>query len=959
MLALLLRKVPSKASLTLRNSSKPCLQFKKSLSENSIRARLLQQNSDLQERQKLRGTRILSDSSTVVCPDKIVNRPSRRFSNYVADQNVPDHEADSCRHYVNWHADRKPSSKRLKRSSSETVHSLKSDFPTCFGRSNVITKNGKETKIKDHQNYSQDLDIDYFQPRLITSLLSLNNSVRYYTQDVICRQYGNRSAKDSEQWEGYTKTQERQPADCSGNENYAREQKSSDCSDKVANYPQQHESLQYNHNETSKSCNQAEHSAGQRHRPTGPDYEDSTSYSKHQRGIPQQRQHSQSKDHDYESVQYAKQQEFENQQQQQSVHCRSDKPMEGSTQRERSANQQYRSARCQYDEPSEQVNYQGCHDEQQQQYKQQQQQQCSRQQEQQELHQCPHQQQQCPHQQQQQCPHHQVQQHQQQYPQLQKQLQQHQKEQQQQCDHQHQQQPHQQQCAHQQLQYQHQETQQPQNQAQQQYPQLQKLQKYQEEQQQQCTQHSHQQQSHQQQCDHQQQQYQHPEPQQPQNSDHQQSCRHSDQQHPPTECKNSSSSSDQQKDCPSGQQPVRSAWNQPETTGNQQTNVLCDENPSPTTCNVFQPLPMVKPRPPKPCKKQQQGESLREKIARMCGSNCKKSSTSEGLISRLWKCKSSETSKTNVEAPRCGCSDSRSHSTNQLPMKSNHWTQKKQPDSRTQAYGIEVFIPYQSSIRQKVKQRPPPRKIDVQSLIQDPAKCQRPGTEAKPKSRVFNKEWQESSSSNPCIVQFDDKKSHCFKLPRGVKTGEEVRGEASFAALGSSSYQKPAGSFKMDDVNDAKPNMSTLKYRLAKCPVVKEMWQHADCQLPKISAKPVKIPPAIPVTRRKVAPFKASGEWGGQKYQIRLRIYKSKDCLDPCLPKMAEVTRDRSRIDSSMIQAPKFKQTDHDKCMTCPCSAPPTEPKKNVPTLMKESTAQGRKLKRAKTCLPCPKSRKV
>lgn len=45
------------------------------------------------------------------------------------------------------------------------------------------------------------------------------------------------------------------------------------------------------------------------------------------------------------------------------------------------------------------------------------------------------------------------------------------------------------------------------------------------------------------------------------------------------------------------------------------------------------------------------------------------------------------------------------------------------------------------------------------------------------------------------------------------------------------------------------------------------------------------------IRRKRNENYKSNGEWKSQKYKVRLKIYKTKNSLDPCLPVMVEVRR--------------------------------------------------------------------
>ncbi|XP_033330918.2 uncharacterized protein LOC117222961 [Megalopta genalis] len=946
MLALLLRKVPSKASLTLLNGNKPRLQFRKSASQRNVPAQFLQRNFDLQESkllsQKPGRIQILSDCLDLVCLNTLANRSSKRLSECTFDRNLSDYQTFPRRYDATCRAEGKPPLTSEEANFAETEHSLKADCLKYFG--DATAGNKQESKISEYPNYWQGLDADYFQSIRNTSPLCLGSIVRYYSRDVVSRRYENKSLESA-------KKQECQPEDCSNKKDYSRGEKLSDCYENAEYSSPQRECVHHEYSTASESWDQQ----GQRQQ---------CQRQKEQRQCEQQREQQPCRqEHDQQECQCQHQMKDERRQQ-----VKSQERLSYQRQQQQQRHRQREllpQRRQQYQQQQHQQEEQQC---QQQLYQEQQEQQpCQHRQRQEQLHQQPQnthqcrqqqqQHQQCSQQEQVQCPCHQQQQCRQQQEQQSCQGQ----SQQQQIDYEyrphqeeehglHQRQPQKEQ---QQLQYQYRPYQEQQQDHHQYQPQQEQKQCYyqHQSQQEQC---QYQHQSQQEQChyQHQSQQkeqqchYQHQEQQQKQQqTSHEQQCQGRGR------TDGQSSRYSQQLDY----QPKIAVCNNPPSSSGQEGY----HQPTYPTCNAAQTFPastsqLPSIQQPASTSCNQQTQSFRDKITRMCSSRCKErdckpidgeasatmkrfSSIKEGLVSWIWKRKSPETHEKDSEVPTCRCerpsTEPNCETCDRLPPKPNHWAQKKQR-TRALSCGPEVYIPYESSIRPQSKHRSSQRKVHVDELIQDPIEYQ--PMKSASNRRGFNKVWQESCTSNPRIVRFEDKKD--YQTARKTKTGEELRSETSFATLGSSSCWKPAGTFKIGDVSNARPNMSTLKYRLTKCPKVEQMWQQCKCELPKVSVKPVALPKPIPVRRRKVQPVQSTGEWREQKYPVRLKIFKSKSTLDPCLPTMIEISKDRN----SSLEMPKVKVMDGDS--TC------TSTTKNEPSLMRECGDCGRKSKNA--CQP-------
>ncbi|XP_032670434.1 uncharacterized protein LOC116843790 [Odontomachus brunneus] len=101
--------------------------------------------------------------------------------------------------------------------------------------------------------------------------------------------------------------------------------------------------------------------------------------------------------------------------------------------------------------------------------------------------------------------------------------------------------------------------------------------------------------------------------------------------------------------------------------------------------------------------------------------------------------------------------------------------------------------------------------------------------------------------------------------------------------------------FVISDVSDCKPNVASLKYRLSKCPCIKEMWKIADQEsqvdinkarrkrrVPSSHTGKTKKPRRETAKRRKGKRIESRNGWTRQRYKVRLRIFqKRNEQLDP------------------------------------------------------------------------------
>ncbi|XP_011698549.1 PREDICTED: uncharacterized protein LOC105456301 [Wasmannia auropunctata] len=166
-----------------------------------------------------------------------------------------------------------------------------------------------------------------------------------------------------------------------------------------------------------------------------------------------------------------------------------------------------------------------------------------------------------------------------------------------------------------------------------------------------------------------------------------------------------------------------------------------------------------------------------------------------------------------------------------------------------------------------------------------------------------------------------------------------------------------------DFVSDCSPNMASFKYRLSKCPPIKEMWSIGVKREPPVdvsvrqdafNCKKSKRPDSRPETasaRRRLgtrlksrAPATSNG-WTRQKYKVRLKIFRKENTLDPCLPQIVELRQPRgekTRPRQSKFAADEGEHFSQSESSHCRPSKLTTETEsitetKSYPTKMNES----------------------
>ncbi|XP_018351601.1 PREDICTED: uncharacterized protein LOC108754063 [Trachymyrmex septentrionalis] len=220
---------------------------------------------------------------------------------------------------------------------------------------------------------------------------------------------------------------------------------------------------------------------------------------------------------------------------------------------------------------------------------------------------------------------------------------------------------------------------------------------------------------------------------------------------------------------------------------------------------------------------------------------------------------------------------------------------------------------------------------------------------------------QKSASKKYTTISFEDKCAASLTIPAPNKIMEsKIQHFPTLTKDGRCCVVKPEKKFVTPDVGDCNPNMASFKYRLSKCPDVKEMWGIGIKHEPPVDVsvrqeqgtlssdyKKIKRSESRRETTRRKKKFKSrlprSG-WTQQKYKVRLKIFQKKNSLDPCLPRIAELIQPRGEKMRSKLskfavdEGVSFSQLKSPCPHNCPSKIPITETK-SYPTKMYESSS--------------------
>lgn len=284
----------------------------------------------------------------------------------------------------------------------------------------------------------------------------------------------------------------------------------------------------------------------------------------------------------------------------------------------------------------------------------------------------------------------------------------------------------------------------------------------------------------------------------------------------------------------------------------------------------------------------------------------------------------------NLEQKNSRCSkDACSNSSNlhedilpdPAPPKSIHWSEKMRIGQHKKKHSPPicpspiVFIPHQQSSKKKLKTEVSQdlQAEGLQHSSTDSPSCVECGT--KRGSSNARSSTQDSYLSRKTRYDNGDKK--CFSIRKYTKS------QTSFVAYKSGFCEKSENPCQVENVSDSKGDVLSLKYGLSKRPNPKEMQTTYMNRKPdEVKTRSLKKSEEtyLPI-RKKRKCFKGSGEWKEQKYQVRLKIFKSKNGLDPCSPTVIEVKRnDRSFIEE--IKRPRLSPVHREisKLLEHPCN---------------------------------------
>ncbi|XP_018363648.1 PREDICTED: uncharacterized protein LOC108761539 [Trachymyrmex cornetzi] len=219
---------------------------------------------------------------------------------------------------------------------------------------------------------------------------------------------------------------------------------------------------------------------------------------------------------------------------------------------------------------------------------------------------------------------------------------------------------------------------------------------------------------------------------------------------------------------------------------------------------------------------------------------------------------------------------------------------------------------------------------------------------------------QKSGSKKRSTISFEDKCAASLTIPAPNRIMEsKIQHFPTLTKDGRCCVEKPEEKFVTPDVSDCNPNMASFKYRLSKCPDVKEMWGIGIKREPPVDVrvrqeqgtllsdyKKIKRSESRRETTRRKKRFKSrvpSNGWTQQRYKVRLKIFQKRNSLDPCLPRIAELIQPRGeKMRSKLLkfavdEGESFSQLKS----SCPRSYPskiPIAETKSYPTKMNESS---------------------
>ncbi|KYN06593.1 hypothetical protein ALC62_02447 [Cyphomyrmex costatus] len=262
-----------------------------------------------------------------------------------------------------------------------------------------------------------------------------------------------------------------------------------------------------------------------------------------------------------------------------------------------------------------------------------------------------------------------------------------------------------------------------------------------------------------------------------------------------------------------------------------------------------------------------------------------------------------------------------------------------------------IFIPDKGPRKSRAKDIVSPPQNIHETSSRSPKENECGGTDAKASH------LQKSVSKKRSAISFKDKCAAFLTIPSPNGTMEsEIQQFPTLTRDGRCCVEKPEKNFVTPDVSDCNPNMASFKYRLSKCPNIKEMWGIGIKRKPPVDVnvrqeallsdyKKIKRSKSRRETTRKKR-FKSrvpSNGWTQQRYKIRLKIFQKRNSLDPCLPRIVELIQPRGeKLRSELLKfaaskGESFSQLKSLCSHNCPSKMPIVKTK-SYPTKMNESS---------------------
>ncbi|KYM78886.1 hypothetical protein ALC53_10694 [Atta colombica] len=224
---------------------------------------------------------------------------------------------------------------------------------------------------------------------------------------------------------------------------------------------------------------------------------------------------------------------------------------------------------------------------------------------------------------------------------------------------------------------------------------------------------------------------------------------------------------------------------------------------------------------------------------------------------------------------------------------------------------------------------------------------------------------QKSASKKRSTISFEDKCAASLTIPAPNRIREsKIQHLPTLTRDGRCCDEKPEKKFVMLDVSDC--NMASYKYRLSKCPDGKEMWSIGIKREPPVVVKVrqeqgtllsdyKKIKRLESQRERRKKRFKysriPSNGWTQQRYKVRLKIFRKRNSLDPCLPQITELIQPRGEkiaqsklLKFAMDEGESFSQLESLCPHNCPSKILIAETKSYMTKMKKNSSIRNQYL---------------